>query len=88
MWATNSDASLSLTHRQVFPFNIIIMYMRTKYTGLLSIISQSIAFSGAKIMGPELCQYRADASNIVLITTRFYDGTICISHAGPDMNMI
>ena len=23
MWATNSDASLLLTHRQVFPFNII-----------------------------------------------------------------
>ena len=33
------DAIL-LTHRQVFPFNIIIMYMRTKYTRLLSIISQ------------------------------------------------
>ena len=65
------DAIL-LTHRQVFPFNIIIiMYMRTKYTRLLSIISQ-YSLPCAKNMGPELCQYRADASNIVLITTRFY----------------
>ena len=35
IWATNSDAILLLTHRQVFPFNSIIMYMRTKYTRLL-----------------------------------------------------
>ena len=44
------DAIL-LTHRQVFPFNIIIMYMRTKYTPLLSIITQ-YSFPWCKNNGP------------------------------------
>ena len=41
MWAENSDAISLLTHRQVSPFNIIVMYMRTKYTWWFSIISPS-----------------------------------------------
>ena len=44
------DAIL-LTHRQVFPFDIIIMYMRTKYTRLLSIICQ-YSFPWCKNYGP------------------------------------
>ena len=65
------DAILLLTHLQVFPFNIIIMYMGTKYTGLLSIISQS-SFPWCKNYGPRTvpiscrCQQHRSDYNPVL----------------------
>ena len=67
--------AILLTHRQVFPFNIIIMYMRTKYTRLLSISSQS-SFPWCKNYGPRtvpiLCrcqQHRSDYNPVLYMTS-------------------
>ena len=57
-WGPQRDAIL-LTHRQVFPFNIIIMYMRTKCTRLLSIMSQ-YSFPWCKNYGPRGGVYQAN----------------------------
>ena len=89
MWGSNSDAIL-LTHRQVFPFNIIIMYMRTKYTRLLSIISQS-SFPLCKNYGPRTvpiscrCQQHRSDYNPVLWASyqiRKIAGCACARNVG------
>ena len=74
------DAIL-LTHRQVFPFDIIIMYMRTKYTRLLSIISQ-YSFPWCKNYGP-----RTVPISFWLQPGWFYvwhPDVSVFSHVGPD----
>ena len=77
------DAIL-LTHRQVFPFDIIIMYMRTKYTRLLSIISQ-YSFPWCKNYGP-----RTVPISFWLQPGWFYVSDVwhpdvsAFSHVGPD----
>ena len=73
--------TILLTHRQVFPFNIIIMYMRTKYTRLLSIISQ-YSFPWCKNYGP-----RTVPISFWLQPGWFYvwhPDVSAFSHVGPD----
>ena len=73
--------TILLTHRQVFPFNIIIMYMRTKYTRLLSIISQ-YSFPWCKNDGP-----RTVPISFWLQPGWFYvwhPDVSAFSHVGPD----
>ena len=73
--------TILLTHRQVFPFDIIIMYMRTKYTRLLSIISQ-YSFPWCKNYGP-----RTVPISFWLQPGWFYvwhPNVSAFSHVGPD----